>query len=221
MIMYTSLIADVPTEVKVLGIVVVGAALVFGLMKKKRSKTSTKVIKPFPVELPLSGSASGLGGMLIDAQHLMHVTHWPDVTGQEVWFTGEDGTRVSRTVVEKIVLAEKQGPDLCLLKLDEPLDPTNHKILEIDKARVDDKLTILRLDRLPFGTYVKQVKGGIISARSGGANSEIRSGDSGKAWLVQRSGNIRIVSLTSKGYNGEGPDLHHFKQSMLDVINGV
>ncbi|MGE9268373.1 MAG: hypothetical protein ACQKBY_09775 [Verrucomicrobiales bacterium] len=168
----------------------------------------------------LSGMMLGKGGMLLDELHVLHVAHWPDLTGKNVSFRARDGSTATRRVVAIEVISPVEVADLCLLTLDRPLDLTKHTALPIAPARRGMDVTVVRLDRPPLATRLRSVSKTRLTASAAyeptpegesmhtGGN-ELRAGDSGKPWLAEVDGRICLIGLSSRGWHGESPHLYH------------
>jgi len=200
------------------GTVVVGAVL----MKGNKKKSESKIINVNPDDYQvLTGAVDQLGGMLYDSKTVLHVAHWPIKPNQNIKLKNTDGVWVNRTIVRKTVIANNEGEgDLALLTLNKSIYITKHEILPIFKVKAGDVVTIYRLRRGPFKTEVSVVDDASIKGRAGNSeDSAIESGDSGKAWITTKDGVRGIVSLTSRGYWGRGPNLHKFKAEIKATVD--
>jgi hypothetical protein len=180
-------------------ILFLGALLVVSCGSKQKTRTHSDVI---PVDL--SGTMERFGGLLLDESHVAHVTHWTSdpraFKGPKiVKFKGLDGTISSREIIDDIDL----GNDLNILTLDTPLDLLNHVILPVAEPLPNQPVTLYRLNREPFGTYLDNAFKGIVYAWSDG---RVRMGDSGKIWVQLIDGIPHVVSLTSTE-KSKGPHL--------------
>lgn len=192
-----------------LGTTIAVGAVVAGSNGNKNKKIST----PDEINESMSGTMLALGGVLINSTTVVHVAHWPIKENQQVGFRGNNGQVSYRNIVKKTVISPNNtGADIAILTLDSPLDLSNHDILEFREPKVGDMVTIYRINRPPFNTEISSVGDDIIRAKAGNADeSEIESGDSGKLWISRNNGKVYVVSLTSKGWWGEGPNLYRWR----------
>jgi hypothetical protein len=196
---------------------VIGVGLLVSNSKKKSDDTDVKQVKEVK---NISGTIVTLGGALIDSTHVLHVTHWPIKYNQIVKFKGNDGSIATRKIINKSIISPNiTGADISILTLDTPLDLSNHDILEIAKPVKGERVTIYRIRRDPFTTTIDGIGDDMLSAKAGDReNSAIESGDSGKVWLNTKG---QLVSLTSKGWWGEGPNLWEWKSRILKHVNKI
>lgn len=161
---------------------------------KKKKKIST------PITYDPTGSAGEFGGALVSPDTLVHVTHWQSRIGQKLNFPRKSGGGDVRTIASFVDL----GHDVRVIKLDAPLDPQEHKVWEIAKAK-EGAVTIARIKREPFGTRIKAINSNWLTGNA--AQNELQSGDSGKAWSQMHGGKAVLVGLSSRGDFGISPNL--------------
>jgi hypothetical protein len=157
------------------------------------------------IEVDQSGTVSQLGGAIISATEIAHVTHWPVTPGQTITIATNDGGRVSR----KVVLKTELLADLSILHLDRPLDLSRHTLLGIAPAQVGEAVTIERLNRQPIATWITNATEAQVFADTD--ERTIQSGDSGKRRIQMIEGKPHVVSLNST-MKGQGPNLHKLLQ---------
>lgn len=211
--------------VKMAGVLVGAVGAGFVMREHNEKKHEKKVTVPDAgVTSPLTGAIAQLGGMLYDERNVIHVTHWPIKLNQTVYLYDKEGKKVKRTIIKKTVLADKGygEADISILTLNQPVDLTKHDIIPISKAEVGEAVTIFRIRRDPFGTEIRNITDQTIDARAGGAeDSAIESGDSGKAWIARRGGKNYLISLTSRGYWGNGPNLYKYRKVIKETCDKI
>lgn len=184
------------TEQLFLGGVLTGAGAFIANKQFQKSQTESDVI-----EVDTSGTTITYGGQLVSENKMLHVEHWSSqIDISPVTFIDNDGTRVVRNIIN----VENLGSDLNILTLDRPVDISKHKILPIGEVQENKPVTLYRMDRPPFGTYISDGDGSIVRARSEG---RIKTGDSGKIWVQEIGGVPHVVSMTSTE-SSKGPNIH-------------
>ena len=182
------------------GIAAVGVTAGSFLMMKKRKEDKEAIKHSTPIAFDRTGSALEFGGALIDEDSLVHVMHWPAKIGQYLIFPRKSGGNDGRSIAAMTDL----GNDTRIITLDRPLDPEEHKIWEIGKAK-EGAVTIARFKREPIGTNVVKISDRVLTGAA--ADGALISGDSGKAWIQKRNGKTFLVSVSSRGGYGIAPNL--------------
>ena len=182
------------------GIAAVGVTAGSFLMMKKRKGDKEAIKHSPPIAFDRTGSALEFGGALIDEDSLVHVMHWPAKIGQHLIFPRKSGGNDGRSIAAMTDL----GNDTRIITLDRPLDPREHNIWEIGKAK-EGAVTIARFKREPIGTNVVKISDRSLTGAA--ADGELVSGDSGKAWIQRRDGKTVLVSVSSRGGYGIAPNL--------------
>ncbi len=180
----------------------------FLLKKRKEDKEEIKTSDAIPFDK--TGSARDFGGALIDGDSLVHVMHWPAKIGQNLSFPRKSGGLEMR----KIAAMTDLGNDTRIVHLNEPLDPNEHKVWEIGRAK-KGAVTIARFRRHALGTNIVRVSERVLTGAA--AEGELVSGDSGKAWIQRRNGKTVLVSVSSRGGYGIAPNLWNARDKIAEA----
>ena len=189
------------------GIAAVGVTAGSFLLMKKRKEDKETIKTSDAITFDRTGSALEFGGALIDEDSLVHVMHWPAKIGQYLIFPRESGGNEGRSIAAMTDL----GNDTRIITLDRPLDPSEHKIWEIGKAK-EGAVTIARFKREPIGTSIVKISDRVLTGAA--ADGELVSGDSGKAWIQRRNGKSVLVSVSSRGGYGIAPNLWNVRDEI-------
>ena len=177
---------------------------------KKRKEDKEKIKTSDVISFDKTGSAFEFGGALIDEDSLVHVMHWPAKIGQDISFPRKSGGIDTRKIAAMIDL----GNDTRIITLDRPLNPKEHKIWEIGKAK-EGAVTIARFKREPIGTNIVKISDRVLTGAA--ADGELVSGDSGKAWIQKRNGKTVLVGVSSRGGYGIAPNLWSVREKIAEV----
>lgn len=172
-------------------------------------------------EIDTSGTLIGLGGVLYNESTVIHVNHWPTKVGDLVRLRNKSGKLVERRIKKKKLVED----DVNLLFLDEPVNIQDHHIFKIIKPSYKE-VFVLRLNREPTVICANYINPVLIEGDAnwqfgeGGINgfNQIRSGDSGKAWLQYKDGELGVIGLSSKGNRGTSYILHKMEDRIKKLI---
>jgi len=192
------------------GIAAIGATVGGYALMEKRKEDKEKIKTSDVIAFDNTGSALEFGGALIDDDSLVHVMHWPAKIGQYLIFPRKSGGNDGRSIVAMNDL----GNDTRIITLDKPLDPREHKVWKIGRAK-KGAVTIARFKREPIGTNIAEISDRVLT----GAAKEgvLVSGDSGKAWIQRRNGKVVLVSVSSRGGYGIAPNLWSVREKIAEA----
>lgn len=192
------------------GIAAIGATVGGYSLMKKRKEDKEEIKTSDVITFDNTGSALEFGGALIDEDSLVHVMHWPAKIGQRLSFPRKSGGNDGRSIIAMTDL----GNDTRIITLDKPLDPSEHKIWEIGRAK-KGAVTIARFRRGALGTNIVRVSERVLTGAA--AEGELISGDSGKAWIQRRNGKTVLVSVSSRGGYGIAPNLWNVRDKIAEA----
>lgn len=169
-------------------------------------------------DIDLSGSMLGKNGMLLDGNRILHRTHGPEFPLARL------KNKLGILVEVGIARREDLGGDVRILHLAEPLDLRTFNVIPIGKARVGP-VTIIRANRSPLHTKITAIltpHGGRVlhaplnfeptdeanDTKTG--TNDLRNGDSGKVWLQDHEGEIKVVGITHRADINQSPDLSYY-----------
>ena len=194
------------------GIATVGVTAGSFLLMKKRKEDKEEIKHSDVITFDKTGSALEFGGALIDEDSLVHVMHWPAKIGQRLSFPRKSGGNDGRAIAAMTDL----GNDTRIITLDKPLDPEEHKVWQIGRAK-EGAVTIARFKREPIGTNIVEISDRVLKGAA--KEGALVSGDSGKAWIQRRSGKTVLVSVSSRGGYGIAPNLWSVREKITEAAS--